>query len=81
MIVSTRTKNPYLLESYEPVVAESSFDDLTVVGEIPKEMNGVFCRNGSNPQFSPKGRYHWFDGDAMVHALYIKNQKAEYSSL
>ena len=80
MIVSTRTKNPYLLESYEPVVAESSFGDLTVIGEIPKEMNGVFCRNGPNPQFSPKGRYHWFDGDAMVHALYLENQKAEYKN-
>ena len=59
--------NPYLAGPYSPTHDELTLTDLEVVGEIPDDLNGVYERNGPNPQHDPKGRYHWFDGDGMVH--------------
>jgi carotenoid cleavage dioxygenase len=38
----------------------------------------MFVRNGPNPQFSPIGRYHWFDGDGMLHGVLLSDGKAQY---
>ena len=51
---------------------------LKVVGELPRELNGTLYRNGPNPQFPPRGAYHWFDGDGMVHAVYFRDGRASY---
>jgi carotenoid cleavage dioxygenase len=70
--------NPYLIGPYAPARAEVTLDGLEVEGEIPADLNGVYVRNGPNPQFDPRGRYHWFDGDGMVHALHIADGRAAY---
>jgi carotenoid cleavage dioxygenase-like enzyme len=70
--------NPYLLGEFAPTHEELTLADLEVVGEIPEDLNGVYVRNGPNPQFEPKGRYHWFDGDGMVHAVHISDGRAVY---
>lgn len=70
--------NPYLLGPYAPIFEEIVATDLEVIGEIPRDINGVYVRNGPNPKFEPKGHYHWFDGDAMLHALQLENGKATY---
>ncbi|WP_410596866.1 carotenoid oxygenase family protein [Amycolatopsis sp. lyj-23] len=70
--------NPYLLGVYAPVGTEIDAEDLQVIGEIPKDLNGVYLRNGPNPRFAPEGRYHWFDGDGMIHAVHLENGKARY---
>ncbi|MEM6321677.1 MAG: carotenoid oxygenase family protein [Bacteroidota bacterium] len=70
--------NPYLLGPYAPIFKEIVADKMEVIGEIPKDINGVYVRNGPNPKFEPKGHYHWFDGDAMLHALQLENGKATY---
>lgn len=70
--------NPYLQGLYEPVAAETTALELTVIGEIPKDLHGAFVRNGPNPAQAPAGLHHWFDGDGMVHAVYFENGKAEY---
>jgi len=70
--------NPYLLGGFAPTPDELTLTDLDVVGEIPADLNGVYVRNGPNPQFEPKGRYHWFDGDGMVHAVHMADGKAVY---
>ncbi|HZN16442.1 MAG TPA: carotenoid oxygenase family protein [Acidimicrobiales bacterium] len=70
--------NPYLAGLFSPVTEERTDDDLEVIGEIPPDLDGVFVRNGPNPQFAPPGRYHWFDGDGMVHALRFRNGQASY---
>ncbi len=71
---------PYLSGNYAPVDREITASDLPVVGEIPKDLAGIFVRNGSNPRFRQKGRYHWFDGDGMIHALRFEDGRAGYSN-
>ncbi len=71
-------RNPFLLGPYAPVGREVTADDLPVIGEIPKDLYGVYLRNGPNPVFQPRGRYHWFDGDGMVHAITFCDGRATY---
>lgn len=71
-------QNPYLLGPYAPVDTEITADDLEVIGEIPSDLQGLYVRNGPNPQFETKGRYHWFDGDGMLHALHFEDGRASY---
>lgn len=70
--------NPYLAGNFAPIRTEITVEDLPVIGEIPTDLNGMFVRNGPNPQFPPLGRYHWFDGDGMLHGVRIENGKASY---
>lgn len=59
---------------------ERSDRDLPVEGELPRELFGMFARNSPNPRFPPRGRYHWFDGDGMVHAVYFEDGRARYAN-
>ncbi|OUC90621.1 carotenoid oxygenase family protein [Streptosporangium minutum] len=70
--------NPYLMGVYAPVQDEITAENLKVIGEIPKDLNGVYLRNGPNARFPARGRYHWFDGDGMVHAVHFENGRARY---
>ena len=70
--------NPFLLGPFAPVGKEIIADDLPVIGEIPEDLAGIYLRNGPNPIFEPRGRYHWFDGDGMVHAIAFRDGKATY---
>jgi carotenoid cleavage dioxygenase len=78
MTVTEVQTNPYLAGPFAPVDTEIDATDLTVIGEIPRDLDGVYLRNGPNPQFPPVGRYHWFDGDGMVHAVHFHDGKATY---
>ncbi len=71
-------ENPYLLDEYAPVHEEIEADAIQVIGEIPDDLNGLYVRNGPNPRFEPQGRYHWFDGDGMLHAIHLRNGTATY---
>src|SRR5713226_7478066 len=71
-------ENPFLRGIFAPISTEISADDLKVIGEIPKDLDGIYLRNGPNPIFQPRGRYHWFDGDGMVHAIEFHEGKATY---
>lgn len=70
--------NPFLRGNFGPWREEGVVDDLQVIGEIPRDLHGTFFRAGPNPAFEPEGRYHWFDGDGMVHAIKIEDGKASY---
>jgi carotenoid cleavage dioxygenase-like enzyme len=70
--------SPFLRGLLEPVQDERDDFDLKVEGELPSGLRGIFTRNGPNPQFTPGGGYHPFDGDGMVHALYFENGKVRY---
>ncbi|AFU00763.1 carotenoid oxygenase family protein [Nocardia brasiliensis] len=71
--------NPYLEGPYAPTADEITATQLTVLhGELPADLDGVYVRNGPNPQFAPLGRYHWFDGDGMLHAVHFEHGSATY---
>ena len=70
--------DPTLLGAFAPVFVEGDLSDLPVTGEIPTSLGGTLYRNGPNPQFAPRGHYHWFGGDGMVHAFTLENGRATY---
>ncbi len=70
--------NPVMTGNYAPIDREVVLGDLKVIGDIPKDLNGVYVRNGTNRRYAAKGRYHWFDGDGMLHGAYFENGKVTY---
>ena len=69
---------PALDGNNAPVDSEDVFDNMPVVGEVPKDLNGLYVRNGPNPFYPPDWRYHAYDGDGMVHAIRFQNGKVTY---
>ncbi len=76
--VNFESENPYIEGPYAPIFNEIEAHDLEVIGEIPKDLNGVYVRNGPNPRYPTKGRHHWFDGDGMLHAVHFEDGRASY---
>jgi len=72
--------NKFLKGIFAPWCAESNINDLTVIGEIPQELNGTFFRNGPNPQYVFSENYHFFEGDGMIHALHFKDGQVSYQN-
>ena len=72
--------NPYLAGDYAPVVDESSIALRVIEGELPRDLRGTYVRNGPNPAMPPPGRYHWFDGDGMLHAVRFEDGRATYTN-
>ncbi|MFO0815009.1 MAG: carotenoid oxygenase family protein [Gemmatales bacterium] len=68
----------FLKGNYAPVQEEVTLDSLKVLGSIPKDLNGLYVRNGPNPLFKPTGPYHWFEGDGMLHGVRLEDGKASY---
>jgi len=62
---------------HEPVTDELDVE-LTFEGALPRGLRGRYLRNGPNPAFTPKGRYHLFDGDGMLHALDFEDGRVRY---
>ena len=48
--------NPYLHGLFAPTISEISVTDLEVEGEIPRDLNGAYFRNGPNNRFAPTNR-------------------------
>jgi carotenoid cleavage dioxygenase len=76
--MSAAAQSPFLRDNFAPVHLEAEAADLKVIGEIPRELDGMFLRNGPNPQFDPPGTYHWFDGDGMLHGTQLRDGRATY---
>lgn len=80
--ILTKLQNPkeqlknhtYLTGNYAPV-RDILVNELVEVveGSIPFDLDGMYCRNGPNPVYNSR-RYHWFDGDAMLHNLRFDGQ-------
>lgn len=70
--------HPNLVGGFAPLRTECDAHDLVVEGEVPRELNGAFFRNGPNPQYAPRGGYHLFAGDGMVHGFYLSDGRVSY---
>ncbi len=70
--------HPNLVGGFAPIQMECEAPDLVVEGEVPRDLNGTFYRNGPNPQFAPRGQYHWFGGDGMLHAFAVRDGRVSY---
>jgi carotenoid cleavage dioxygenase-like enzyme len=75
-------KNPYLNGFFEPLSNEMVIREMRTEGTIPLELDGALYRATSNQRFEPLNpdQQHWFDGDGMVHAFFLKNGKASYAN-
>ncbi|XVF13758.1 hypothetical protein REPUB_Repub08aG0235200 [Reevesia pubescens] len=51
-----------------------------IQGSLPPCLDGAYIRNGPNPQYLPRGPYHLFDGDSMLHSIRISKGKATFCS-
>lgn len=68
---STVDPHVQLEGNFFPVEECPAQHNLVVEGTLPACLEGVYVRNGPNPQFFPAGRHHLFDGDGMLHAVSI----------
>ncbi|KAL5577922.1 hypothetical protein UlMin_019621 [Ulmus minor] len=70
-----------LSHNFAPVPDELPPTDCEIIyGSLPSCLDGAYIRNGPNPQFLPRGPYHLFDGDGMLHAIRISAGKATLCS-
>src|SRR6266436_5239389 len=66
---------------FRPVRKELSHAPIRVTGTIPRDLDGVYIRNGTNRQFDRTHvRYHVFNGAGMLHQIQILNGEATYSN-
>ena len=72
--------HPYLHGVFAPIKTEMSSDDLEIEGEIPKDLCGVYLRNGPCQRYKPNTKYHYYDGDGMLHGIYFKDGNVSYKS-
>ncbi len=73
-----RIQSPFLEGNFAPISEEVTADDLPVIGELPRQLDGMFVRTGSNPRYEVIKGYHWFGGDGMLHGVRLQNGKASY---
>ncbi|PZQ78117.1 MAG: apocarotenoid-15,15'-oxygenase [Variovorax paradoxus] len=71
---------PVLQGGFEPVEQELDCELTEIEGEVPADLNGIYVRNGPNRRFAAKGRYHWFDGDGMLHAVRFDRGRVYYQN-
>jgi len=72
--------HPYRTGVWRPQVNEYDAWELELEGHIPDDLNGVYLRNTETALFAPIKRYHPFDGDALMHAMWFEAGEARYTS-
>ena len=71
---------PVLSGGFAPVAQELTLDLTDIEGEVPRDLSGLYVRNGPNRRFQAPGRYHWFDGDGMLHAVRFEGGRVRYQN-
>jgi carotenoid cleavage dioxygenase len=66
----------WLQGNFAPVTQEVEAFDLTVTGELPAALTGLYARNGSNARQADNG--HWFLGDGMLHGVRLDEGRASW---
>ena len=73
----TAVETPFWMTgNFGPVSEEVTTTSLKVTGEIPRDLNGRYFRNGANPRLSVSS--DWFLGEGMIHGIEIQNGKANW---
>ena len=72
--------HPFLQGPFTPTMEEwiADTDSMQVIGEIPKDLHGIYVRNTHNQVHESLGMYHPFDGDGMLHSMHFEDGKATY---
>ncbi len=74
-----QSDHPHLSGNFAPVQDELTVADLPVTaGALPPGLDGAYLRNGPNPAFEPLSYAYPFDGDAMLHAVTLRDGRASY---
>ena len=60
--------DPFLAGYFGPLGIECDAPDLVIEGELPKDLQGSYYRNGPDPIYPPRegDSYHWFHGDGKI---------------
>jgi len=74
------TDHPFLRGPYAPIFTECVADteSMKVIGDIPRDLHGIYVRNTHNPVHESLGVYHPYDGDGMLHAMHFQDGRATY---
>ncbi len=71
--------NIYLEGNYASVANEVTAYDLPIIGELPRQLNGRYLRNGPNPwHVADPATHHWFMGAGMVHGIRLADGRADW---
>ncbi|PRQ41175.1 putative oxidoreductase [Rosa chinensis] len=62
--------------NFAPVTELPPTECQVIKGSLPSALDGAYIRNGPNPQYLPRGPYHLFDGDGMLHSIRISQGRA-----
>lgn len=74
-------QSPYNHFGYRPVRKEHRHVPAKVSGSLPRDLEGVYLRNGTNVQFDQVTvRAHAFNGAGMIHQVQIAGGEATYSN-
>ena len=77
--MSNAAPSPYLQGNFAPVAEETQGRCELIEGALPKRLRGHFLRIGPNPLYvADPARYHWFDGDGMIHQVLFDADGAHY---
>jgi len=77
----TNQANELFASIARPNPVESDYVITRMEGEIPRDLNGTLYRNGPSQKIEPaagSGVLHFFDGDALVHAIRFEDGQARY---
>ena len=66
----------WLSGNYAPVFDEITALDLPVTGSVPADLQGLYVRNGANPQSGWSS--HWFFGNGMLHGVRLEGGRAAW---
>ncbi|XWS38843.1 hypothetical protein CRYUN_Cryun19dG0165300 [Craigia yunnanensis] len=69
-----------LSNNFAPVDELPPTECEVIQGSLPACFDGAYIRNGPNPQYLPRGPYHLFDGDGMLHSIQISKGQATFCS-
>jgi carotenoid 9,10(9',10')-cleavage dioxygenase 1 len=80
-LTSYNGASDYSKTGYCPIHNELVDAQVTVEGQIPADLSGLYLRNGTNSPFDrTDSRRHMFNGAGMIHQVRIESGKATYTN-